>query len=145
VIDSFYEGGPIVNMEALAAGLPVVTSDIGAAREQVGDDGTRGYVVSNPLGDAARVDWDTIRRARYADQPNRRELVTAMRSVIDGRAAWSARRDELARESSERFRGEPASLAYAAVLRRAAGRPEVDVHAEPLPPLSWHAPMAGQR
>ena len=34
-------------MEALCAGLPVVMSDVGGAREQVGLDGERGYIVPN--------------------------------------------------------------------------------------------------
>jgi glycosyltransferase involved in cell wall biosynthesis len=49
VLDSFSEGGPLVSMEALCAGVPVVISDVGAAREQLGPDGERGRP-SGPRG-----------------------------------------------------------------------------------------------
>ena len=121
MLDSFYEGGPIVTMEALTAGLPVVTSEVGAVVEQVGDDGSRGFVVPNPLGDPVRVDWDDIGRARYRERPNRAALVDAMRAVVDDRATWAARRGQLALESIERFRADVTALPYASLLREVAG------------------------
>ena len=62
VLDSFFEGWSLASMEALYAGLPVVVSDVGGAREQVGDDGERGRLVSNPIGDPLAVNWRTIRQ-----------------------------------------------------------------------------------
>jgi len=52
VLPSFSEGMPLVNIEAMAAGLPVVTSDVGGAAEAVLD-GECGFVV--PPGDATAL------------------------------------------------------------------------------------------
>lgn len=52
VLPSFSEGMPLVNIEAMAAGLPVVTTDVGGAAEAVLD-GECGFVV--PPGDATAL------------------------------------------------------------------------------------------
>ena len=144
VLDSFYEGGPIVTMEALVAGLPVVTSEVGAVVEQVGADGSRGFVVPNPLGSAMRADWDEIGRARYRDQPNRAALADAMCAVVDDRARWAARREALSLESIERFGADATAVPYAGVLREVAGRSATAEPVETLPPLSWRAPARAE-
>ena len=71
VLDSFFEGGPLVTMEALHAGVPVVVSDVGGARDQLGSDPSRGYLIRNPLGDPLDANWTTIGSACYARQINR--------------------------------------------------------------------------
>ena len=48
---SFFEGWSMASMEALFTGLPAVLSEVSGAREQVGENGCRGIMVSNPLGD----------------------------------------------------------------------------------------------
>ena len=88
VLDSFFEGWPLASMEALHAGLPVVLADVGGAREQVGGDPSRGYLVANPLGDPAQVNWESMRMARYRAQPNRDELVSALDNLVAGRQAY---------------------------------------------------------
>jgi glycosyltransferase involved in cell wall biosynthesis len=140
VLDSFYEGGPIVTMEALVAGLPVVTSEVGSVAEQIGADGSRGFVVPNPLGSAIHADWDAIGRARYRDQSNRAALAEAMCAVVDDRASWAARREALSLESIERFGADATAVPYASVLREVAGRSATAEPVEALPPLSWRAP-----
>jgi glycosyltransferase involved in cell wall biosynthesis len=120
VLDSFFEGWALASMEALAAGVPVVLSDVGGAREQVGADGSRGRLVANPMGDPLAVDWDSIRRMLFADQPNRDALVEAMSAMVDERDAWRARRDALRAESARRFHPDRALAGHAAVLRDAA-------------------------
>jgi glycosyltransferase involved in cell wall biosynthesis len=120
VLDSFFEGWSLASMEALAAGLPVVLSDVGGAREQVGTHGERGYLVTNPIGDPLNVDWRTIRTSLYSEQPNRDELVAAMSAMIDAREHWLACRDELRAESATRFHPDRALSGHAAVLRSAA-------------------------
>ena len=64
VLNSFFEGWPLASMEALCAGLPVVISEVGGAREQVGANNERGYVVPNPLGDPLAVTWESAGRER---------------------------------------------------------------------------------
>jgi glycosyltransferase involved in cell wall biosynthesis len=120
VLDSFYEGSSLAAMEALVAGLPVVISDAGAAREQVGENGCRGFVVGNPLGDPEAVDWPSIARARFRPQVNRAALVEAMCKVVVERDRWRNVRDELSAESVDRFSAEVCVRRHAEVLTRAA-------------------------
>ena len=107
-------------MEALFAGLPVVMSDVGGAREQMGSDPARGYLVSNPLGDSLRVDWESMRTARYRTQANRDEFVTAMRRLVDDRQDYLSNRALLAAESAARFSADTCLARHAAVLRAVA-------------------------
>lgn len=131
VLDSFFEGWSLASMEALHAGVPVVLSEVGGAREQVGEGDERGHVVANPLGDPLRVDWQTIREARFARQVNRPALVTAMRSMIVHRALWLDAREDLARESAARFHPDVCLRRHAEVLAIAAaeGCPSVEAGA----------------
>ncbi|GGF43646.1 hypothetical protein GCM10011519_16880 [Marmoricola endophyticus] len=62
VLSSRYEGTPNVVLEALAMGLPVIASDVGACRELL--EGTEGEVV--PPGDAAALAAAIGRRPRRA-------------------------------------------------------------------------------
>ncbi|MGZ5010104.1 MAG: glycosyltransferase [Methylobacter sp.] len=120
VLNSFFEAGPLVSMEALHAGVPVVISEVGEARDQVGDGGKRGHVIPNPIGDPLRVDWETIRDARYARQINREALVAAMSSLIVNRASWLDARERLMSESATRFHPDMCLRSYAQVLTAAA-------------------------
>jgi glycosyltransferase involved in cell wall biosynthesis len=126
VLDSFYEGSSLAAMEALVAGLPVVISDAGAAREQVGENGCRGFVVGNPLGDPEAVDWPSIARARFHPQVNRAALVEAMCKVVAARDRWRNVRDELSAESVDRFSAEVCVRRHAEVLTRAAATARLD-------------------
>jgi glycosyltransferase involved in cell wall biosynthesis len=110
-------------MEALYAGVPVILSDVGGAREQVGTDGERGYVVNNPLGDPVAVNWSRIRAALYGAQPNRGELVAAMSRMVEERDKWCSRRDGLREESASRFHPAHALSGHAGVIRSAAATP----------------------
>jgi glycosyltransferase involved in cell wall biosynthesis len=105
VLDSFFEGWSLSSMEALAAGLPVVVSDVGGAREQMSGGPAKGALIANPLGDPLAVDWPAISAARFRSQVNRPELVGAMTALgrgampVDSRAAIAA--DSLARFDDE--------------------------------------------
>ena len=125
VLDSFFEGWPLASMEAMCSGLPVVLSDVGGAREQVGDDTSRGYLVANPLGDPLHVNWETMRSARYQEQVNRDELITAMDRLISARDTYGSNRRELAAESAARFSGSACAARHAAVLRAVAADAEL--------------------
>ena len=103
VLNSFFEGGPLVTMEALHAGVPVVVSDVGGARDQLGSDPSRGYLIRNPLGDPLDANWTTIGSALYARQINRDELIEAMCALVREREQRAAKRDQLAAESARRF------------------------------------------
>ncbi|SDI98951.1 Glycosyltransferase involved in cell wall bisynthesis [Frankineae bacterium MT45] len=121
VLDAFFEGWALAPMEALFMGLPVVTSDVGGAREQIADDPARGVVVANPLGDPLAADWPSIARARYADQPNRAEFVAAMELLYAGRETYRANRASLAAESGLRFDAGTCIAEHAALLSELAG------------------------
>jgi glycosyltransferase involved in cell wall biosynthesis len=120
VLDSFFEGWALASMEALAAGVPVVLSDVGGALEQVGGMGERGYLVGNPLGDPLRVDWSSIRASLFAPQQNRGELVAAMTAMVADRDGWRARRPRLQVEAATQFHPDRALSGHAAVLGAAA-------------------------
>jgi glycosyltransferase involved in cell wall biosynthesis len=120
VLDAFFEGGPLVSMEALCAGVPVVLSDVGAGREQIGGDPARGYLVANPVGDPANVDWESIAAARYQPQANREEFAAAMEHLVANRADYLTDREQLATESTVRFSASACLARHAAVLRAVA-------------------------
>ncbi|MGO4706484.1 glycosyltransferase [Microvirga sp. 2MCAF38] len=122
VQNSYFEGWSLASMEALYAGLPVILSDVGGAREQVGATGQRGYLVDNPIGDALAVNWDTIRNSLYSPQLNRDTLVSAMSRMIEERDLWTERRSVLQTESAERFHPDHALSGHANVLRAAAAK-----------------------
>jgi glycosyltransferase involved in cell wall biosynthesis len=116
VLDSFFEGWSLASMEALSAGLPVVLSEVGGARDQVGTDGSRGFVVGNPLGSAESPSWEGASLMRFKPQPNKEELVAAMTSVIAERDRWSAARQYLSEDSRGRFSATDCARRHAAVL-----------------------------
>jgi glycosyltransferase involved in cell wall biosynthesis len=120
VLDSFFEGWSLASMEALFAGLPVVLSDVGGAREQIDGDVTRGYLVANPLGDPLEVDWTLVGAALYRAQANRDELAAAMDALVTSRKDYLAARGRLAAESAARFSADACLARHAAVLRAAA-------------------------
>jgi glycosyltransferase involved in cell wall biosynthesis len=120
VLDSFFEGWSLASMEALYAGVPVVLSEVGGALEQAGQENGRGYVIPNPLGDPLRVNWKTMREARFGHQVNKDALVAAMSSLIANRASWLDRRQQLVNESAERFHPDKCLQSHARVLTAAA-------------------------
>jgi glycosyltransferase involved in cell wall biosynthesis len=123
VLDSFFEGWPLASMEALATGVPVVMTDVGGAREQLGDAG-RGYLVPNPAGDPSAIDWQAISELRFRRQANDAQLVAAMSATVDERARWAADRERLRDEARAAFPAELCLRRHAAVLRAvAAGQP----------------------
>ncbi|MEU5907842.1 glycosyltransferase [Micromonospora sp. NPDC047527] len=119
VLDSFFEGWSLASMEALAAGVPVVLTDVGGAREQLAN-GRRGHLVSNPAGDAELVDWQVINDLRYRPQGNRSDLVEAMSSMVRERAAWAASRERLREEALGLFSPDGSLAGHARVLRAVA-------------------------
>jgi glycosyltransferase involved in cell wall biosynthesis len=126
VLDSFWEGWCLASMEALCAGLPVVLSEVAGAHEQVGENGYRGFVVANPLGDPEIMDWHRVTRARFSSQVNRAALVEAMCAVIKDRGHWrAARRGELAAEAQAQFSADVCVQRHAEVLTRAAAERRV--------------------
>lgn len=75
VLPSLSESGPIVLLEAMAAGVPVVTTDVGIVSEQV-EDGRHAWVVppksveplANATIDALRSPGERNRRAKNAKE-----------------------------------------------------------------------------
>jgi len=129
VLDSFFEGWALASMEALAAGVPVVLSDVGGAREQLTGSIVGGALVSNPAGDPTGLTWETMMRARYLRQGNRDELVEAMLRVARGDGV--ATRAEIAADARERFASARSVAAHAELLRRVARSVTAASTAEP--------------
>lgn len=135
VLDSFFEGWSLASMEALYAGVPVVLSEVGGAREQVGDDARRGFVIANPLNDPLRVDRETMRSARFARQANQDALIAAMLSLAETRTERARGRARLAAESASRFAPSQWVSAHARLLSGVAGEGRVP---SARPPLLLH-------
>lgn len=94
-LSSRYEGMSVALLEAMAAGLPAVVTDVGAARELIGDTGA-GLVVP-PRSPAA--------------------LASALRAMLDDPVA-RARQGELARQTAAQYRIESMLERYAHLYRR---------------------------
>lgn len=145
VLDSFFEGWSLASMEALFVGLPVVLSDVGGAREQIGGDPTRGYLVANPLGDPLSVDWVSVGAARFQAQINRDEFATAMECLVADREEYLHDRERLAAESADRFSADVWLARHAAVLRAAATGADLPGLAAPaVPRLNDTSPIKPQ-
>ena len=69
---------PLVIMEALASGLPVITCKVGALREQV-EEGVNGFLI--PPGDATALAEATLRLVRNPEM--RRDMSVAARQSAD--------------------------------------------------------------
>ncbi|WBB70634.1 glycosyltransferase [Micromonospora sp. WMMD812] len=128
VLDSFFEGWSLSSMEALMAGIPVVLTDVGGAREQLAN-GRRGHLVANPAGNAELVDWQVINELRYRPQGNRAELVSAMSSMVRERAAWANARQRLHDEAVSEFSPDESLAGHAGVLRAVALGTPLPAHA----------------
>ncbi|MCK1509991.1 glycosyltransferase family 4 protein [Bradyrhizobium sp. 18] len=122
VLNSFFEGWSLASMEALSAGLPTIVSDVGGAREQIGLDGSRGFVVPNPVGDPESANWHSSSLMRFQPQKNMDELVSAMKSVVAHRDYWSGVREQLSADSKGRFDPVICSKRHAEVLLGAISR-----------------------
>lgn len=120
VLDAFFEGGPLVSMEALCMGVPVVLSHVGMASEQIDGDPARGYLVANPLGDPLGVDWESMGEARYRPQVNQEAFVAAMEHLVADRKDYLVDRERLATESRVRFSADVCLAQHAVVLQAVA-------------------------
>jgi glycosyltransferase involved in cell wall biosynthesis len=127
VLDSYFEGWSLASMEALGAGVPVLLSDVGGAREQLTGGPAKGLLVSNPLGDPLSVNWESMSSTRYARQTNRGELVSGLTSFVDCMVDHADSRS-IAEDARERFSDEHCVQRHATVIRRAAERMPVGGH-----------------
>lgn len=86
---SLTEGFSKAWLDAFAHGLPVLASDVGAARQVIGDDGERGWLV--PPGDARAL--ATRIRSVMTRQEGWPGLRTRCRAYVEGRTIedWGAR------------------------------------------------------
>ncbi|WP_166789651.1 glycosyltransferase family 4 protein [Cryobacterium fucosi] len=119
VLNSFFEGWPVAATEALAAGLPLILSDVGGARELVARDPARSVLIANASGDASGVTDAGVERARWRaiSQRNSSELGDAIRCIVD--TVHRERDEPLAPQDASD--GVAAMIdAHAGVLRHAA-------------------------
>ncbi|MCL2515527.1 MAG: glycosyltransferase [Microbacteriaceae bacterium] len=109
-LDSFAEGGPLSALEAAAFGVPVVLSDVGFARELLGEVGGRGALVPRANDGFTGAMISAERRRRH--QSNRDEFAAAI-----GRAAHLDRGEPAV---PERFSERAMVAAHARILKEAA-------------------------
>ena len=90
VLTSDYEGAPNVILEAMACGLPVVSTRVGAASDFIVD-GETGF-----LTDARDVEAIADRIVRLASEPElRRQMGSAARARVEAQYSLSLLRDNL--------------------------------------------------
>lgn len=103
VFPTRYEGMPTVVLEAMAAGLPIIASDIGAVPTMVSSE--NGWLV--PPGDTAAL-AGVLREVTEAGEARRRTLGKASRRIVERRFTWAAvartTLDLLSRLAAERSR-----------------------------------------
>lgn len=118
LLNSFFEGWPVAATEAWAAGLPLVLSDVGGARELVARDPRRSVLVPNPCGPSVTDALVERARRRSRRQPNAQALADAVRTV-----AARVRRSPGARSVPTADVGSVAEMVeqHAMILRAAAG------------------------
>lgn len=122
VLPSFAEGLPVVLMEAMATGLPVVTTQIAGVNELV-TDGTHGRIVA-----AGRADLLAAAIAGLASDPAKRERMgeAAREAVLAGftlEAGAAAARDFIAGVQGVEGVVQPAGSAADSAAGSAADRP----------------------
>jgi glycosyltransferase involved in cell wall biosynthesis len=85
VLNSFFEGWPVAATEAWSAGLPLILSDVGGARELVARDPSRCVLIANASGASSAVTDQRVERARWraTHQRNSSELGDAIQYVVD--------------------------------------------------------------
>lgn len=127
ILNSFYEGWPIALTEAAAAGVPVLTSDVGGASEIVGPNNERGYRFANPAGDPRSVSLAIIRaaRRRVRHQRNATELTSVLVELCDQIDSWRHRRAELANRARSTLGLDQMVSAHADVLMQVAASSDV--------------------
>jgi hypothetical protein len=90
---------------------------VGGAREQLSGSVAVGHLVSNPLGNPRKVNWDSIRHAQYRPQVNATAFADAMNDLVSERVLWRNRSGEIAESSRRRFDMDVAMRRHAEVLR----------------------------
>jgi len=85
LLNSFFEGWPVAATEAWAAGLPLILSDVGGARELVARDPARSVLIANGAGEAGAVTDGRVERTRWRAQRQRNssDLGEAILHVVD--------------------------------------------------------------
>jgi len=125
MLDSFFEGWPLVVIEAVRAGLPIIVSDFGVVDELLRD-GVRGVLIPNPAT-AGTIDDISVRRARrrVTSQRNASEFRRALVEVADRVDDWRARRPALTATAAEMFTNDEMIQGHAHWLKSAL---MTDVH-----------------
>ncbi|MGV8911584.1 MAG: glycosyltransferase [Rhodoglobus sp.] len=117
VLDSFFEGWPVAASEAVMAGIPLVISDVGGARELVGETATRGVICHNPGSEPSTITRAQIRSARTRSvQSNRDELATALHDICQNITQWRLRRERLAGDAAQWLSADTMVAAHARLL-----------------------------
>jgi glycosyltransferase involved in cell wall biosynthesis len=120
VSNSFFEGWSLAASEAAWNGLPLVLSDCGSARQLVGEQGERGIIVPNPLGDPLEVTWERLKAPSPATlAANQAALSEALIDLLATRPGWAAPRDDIVRHARSELGPGRVSSSYARLFEGA--------------------------
>ncbi|MFI4910559.1 MAG: glycosyltransferase [Sedimentisphaeraceae bacterium JB056] len=95
VLSSIREGMPLVVFEAMSVGLPVVTTDTGAAEQVIGEDGQE-YGFLCPVADSKALEKE-MERAIKMTSDQRKELVSKAKKRIEDNFTHSVAVENLKR------------------------------------------------
>jgi GT2 family glycosyltransferase/glycosyltransferase involved in cell wall biosynthesis len=124
IVDSFFEGWSLAATEALMAGLPLIHSECGSARELTGSQAERGLVVPNPACAPMDLTLEIVYQFAYQTrQSNTEALVRAMSQLIDEREKWESLRPDIRTAALENFTLDHTLSQYVQVFRRFALNP----------------------
>jgi hypothetical protein len=97
----------------------MVLSDCGSAHRLVGEQGERGRVVPNPLGDPLDVTWDRLKApAPGLSKVNENDLAEALLDLLASPEGVSSRRAEILRHARRELAPDRVSRAYAELFMR---------------------------
>ena len=100
---SYFEGWSVAATESLIAGLPLIHSDCGSARELLGE-GRNGILVQNPANPITGYSYEELTEAmRDGLNQNKAEQVKAMLFMVENENEWKGKQCEIRQFAAEYF------------------------------------------
>ena len=113
---SYYEGWSVAATESLIAGLPLIHSDCGSARELLGE-GRNGILVQNPANPITGYSYEDLTEAMYDGlNQNKAEQVKAMLFMVENENEWKGKQCEIRQFAAQYFDNAKVAAEYEEVF-----------------------------